>query len=90
MALLPDKQQLFAQHSPQKSARDTGSPESQIALFTRRIGQITHHLKQNKKDKSSQRGLLQLVSKRKKQLKYLKRKDISRYRTICEALKIRK
>jgi len=65
---------------------DTGSPEVQIALFTERIDELTHHLTRNKKDNHSRRGLLGLVSKRKRLLSYLKRTDEKRYSTITKKL----
>ncbi|MEM1135164.1 MAG: 30S ribosomal protein S15, partial [Bacteroidota bacterium] len=68
----------------------TGSPESQIALFTHRINHLTEHLKVNKKDSSTRRGLIQLVGKRRKLLNYLQKKDILRYREIIKKLGIRK
>jgi len=73
-----------------KSEKDTGSPEVQIALLTGRINYLTEHMKANKKDFHSRRGLLKIVGKRRKLLDYLKKKDISRYRQIIEKLKIRK
>ena len=84
------KQELFAAHGIEKSANDTGSAESQIALFTHRINFLTGHLKEHKKDNSSRRGLLQLVGKRRRLLDYLQRKDIERYRAIIAELGIRK
>ena len=69
---------------------DTGSPEVQIAILTTRINQLTEHLKVNKKDHHSRRGLLQMVGKRRKFLNYLMKKDINRYREIIERLGIRK
>jgi small subunit ribosomal protein S15 len=65
---------------------DTGSPEVQIALFTERIDELTHHLTNNKKDNHSRRGLLGMVSKRKRLLSYLKRTDEKRYATITKKL----
>lgn len=73
-----------------KSEKDTGSPEVQIALLTGRINYLTEHMKSNKKDFHSRRGLLKIVGKRRKLLDYLKKKDISRYRQIIEKLNIRK
>lgn len=73
-----------------KSATDTGSAEGQIALFTFRITNLTEHLKQNKKDFSTQRALLKLVGKRRKLLNYVKHKDIERYRSIIQKLELRK
>ncbi len=84
------KQELFANHGRLKSATDTGSPESQIALFTHRIKHLTEHLKSNKKDHSTRLGLLKLVGKRRSLLDYLHKKDIERYRSIIAELGIRK
>ncbi len=69
---------------------DTGSPESQIALFTHRISHLTNHLKQNKKDKNTERSLILLVGKRRKLLNYLKNNEIDRYRAIIKKLNLRK
>lgn len=69
---------------------DTGSPEVQIAILTFRINSLNEHLKVNPKDNHSRRGLLQMVTKRKKFLNYLIKKDIERYRTIIKELGIRK
>ena len=66
--------------------KDTGSPEVQIALFTERIDELTHHLARNKKDNHSRRGLLGMVSKRKRLLSYLKRTDEKRYAAITKKL----
>lgn len=69
---------------------DTGSPEVQIAILTYRINHLTEHLKINKKDHHSRRGLLKMVGHRRKLLNYLTKKDITRYREIIEKLGIRK
>jgi small subunit ribosomal protein S15 len=69
---------------------DSGSPEVQVALLTRRIEELTEHFKTHKKDHHSRRGLLMLVGQRRRLLDYLKRKDIERYRTTIERLGIRK
>ena len=69
---------------------DTGSPEVQIAVLTARITELTEHLKENKKDHHSRRGLLKMVGQRKGLLNYLKETDIERYRTLIERLGIRK
>jgi len=69
---------------------DTGSPEVQIALLTKRIKHLTEHFKQHKQDHHSRRGLLKLVSRRRRLLDYARRKDEQRYRKIIEALGIRK
>lgn len=84
------KQELFATHGFQKSATDTGSPESQIALFTARINHLTEHLKENKKDHATRLGLLKLVGKRRSLLDYLHKTDISRYRAVLADLGLRK
>ena len=74
----------------QTSEGDTGSPEVQIALMTERITALTEHFKTHKKDHHSRRGLLQLVSQRRRQLDYLKRTDIERYRSLIGRLNLRK
>ena len=82
------KQEIFGQYG--KSNTDTGSAESQIALFSYRIAHLTNHLRSNKKDYGTQRALLRLVGKRRQLLDYLKAKDIERYREIIKALGLRK
>ena len=82
------KKEIFGKYG--KSNKDTGSPESQIALFSNRINHLTEHLKENKKDFSTQRALLKLVGKRRRLLDYLKKTDIARYRAIIKALDLRK
>jgi small subunit ribosomal protein S15 len=69
---------------------DTGSPEVQVALLTRRIADLTEHLKVHKHDHHSRRGLLLLVGRRRRLLQYLARKDISRYRALIERLGLRR
>lgn len=69
---------------------DTGSPEVQVALLTRRINDLTEHLKTHKHDHHSRRGLLLLVGRRRRLLKYLQEKDISRYRSLIERLGLRR
>jgi small subunit ribosomal protein S15 len=69
---------------------DTGSPEVQIALLTKRIVHLTEHFKLHQKDHHSRRGLLKMVSRRRRLLDYTKRKDEARYRKIIQALGIRK
>ncbi|MCK6457284.1 MAG: 30S ribosomal protein S15 [Phycisphaerae bacterium] len=71
-------------------AKDTGSPEVQIALLTERIAQLTEHLKTHKKDHSSRRGLLKMVGKRSRLLKYLTALDRDRYQNIIGKLGLRK
>jgi small subunit ribosomal protein S15 len=70
--------------------KDTGSPEVQIALLTARIAELTEHFKAHKKDHSSRRGLLKIVSKRNSLLKYLTRQDRARYQAIIGKLGLRK
>ena len=82
------KQEIFAQYGKIKT--NTGSPESQVALFTNRINHLTEHLRINKKDFSTQRALLKLVGQRRRQLDYLKEVNIERYRDIIKSLSIRK
>jgi len=69
---------------------DTGSPEVQVALLTERINGLTGHFKEHKKDHHSRRGLLHMVSQRKRLLGYLKRKDVARYKTLIQSLGLRK
>ena len=82
------KVELFTQYG--KSNKDTGSSESQIALFSYRIKSLTEHLKENRKDYSTQRSLQKLVGKRRGLLDYLKRTDIERYRAIVKELGLRR
>ena len=84
------KKEIFAKSGFNKTATDTGSPESQIALFTHRISHLTEHLKINKKDFSTRLALLKLVGKRRRLLNYLFKNDIARYRAIIAELGIRK
>ncbi len=72
------------------SENDTGSPEVQIAILTKRINDLTEHLKVHKKDHHSRRGLLKMVGHRRNLLNYLAKKDINRYRAIVEKLGLRK
>jgi small subunit ribosomal protein S15 len=73
-----------------KSAKDTGSPEVQVALLTGRIIELTSHFKVNAKDHHGRRGLIKLVSQRRKLLSYLKTKDASRYSALINSLNLRK
>jgi small subunit ribosomal protein S15 len=68
---------------------DTGSPEAQIALLTRRINELTEHLKKHRKDNHSRRGLLQMVADRRKHIKYLQAQDIKRYNKIAKKLDLK-
>ena len=69
---------------------DTGSPEAQVALLTKRIRDLTEHLKQHKHDHHSRRGLLLMVGRRRRLLQYLKSVDIARYRSLIERLDLRR
>lgn len=82
-----DKDTLIAEH--RRSATDTGSAEVQIAVLSRRISDLTEHLKDHVKDHHSRRGLLMLVGRRRRMLDYLKREDIERYRDIIAKLGLR-
>ncbi len=73
-----------------RTPEDTGSPEVQIALLTERIIELNEHLKVNKKDHHSRRGLLKMVGQRRNLLAYLKKKDLEAYRTLIERLGLRK
>ena len=73
-----------------KSETDTGSPEVQIALLTRRINHLTEHLREHKHDHHSRRGLLMLVGQRRRLLNYLQRKDLDRYRGLIQELGLRR
>lgn len=83
-----EKNQIIKTYA--KKEGDTGSPEVQIALLTSRINNLTEHLKANKKDHHSRRGLLKMVGKRRNLLNYLTKNDIERYRSIISRLGIRK
>lgn len=82
------KEELFTKHG--KDAKDTGSAEGQIALFTVRINHLTKHLKNNRKDYNTERSLVKLVGKRRSLLDYLTKKDVLRYRAIIKELGLRK
>ena len=82
------KKEIFGQYG--KDSSNTGSSESQIALFSFRINHLTNHLKSNRKDFGTQKALLKLVGKRRRLLDYLKDREINRYREIIKQLNIRK
>jgi small subunit ribosomal protein S15 len=89
MALDPAvKSQIIAEYATGEG--DTGSPEVQVALLTRRIKDLTEHLKEHKHDHHSRRGLLLLVGRRRRLLNYLQRSDIARYRSLIERLGLRR
>lgn len=83
-----NKAEIIAKYATHEG--DTGSPEVQIAILTRRINDLTEHLKANKNDHHSRRGLLKMVGRRKNLLNYLMKNDIERYRAIIAKLGIRK
>lgn len=82
------KQEIIDEYK--RHGDDTGSPEVQIAILTKRITELTDHLRTNKHDESSRRGLLKLVGRRRRLLAYLRRKDYQSYLALTEKLKIRK
>ncbi|MEW6723688.1 MAG: 30S ribosomal protein S15 [Bacillota bacterium] len=82
------KKAIIAEHQAHEG--DTGSPEVQIAILTKRINDLTEHLKTHKKDHHSRRGLLKMVGKRRNLLNYLQKVDIQRYRAIIDKLGLRK
>jgi len=82
------KEEIFKKHG--KDAKNTGSAEGQIALFTHRINHLTEHLKSNRKDYNTERSLVKLVGKRRSLLDYLTKKDVLRYRAIVKELELRK
>ena len=82
------KQEIFGQYGT--SNADTGSPESQVALFSYRISHLTEHLKKNRKDHTTERSLMKMVGKRRALLDYLKDRDIERYRAIVKKLGLRR
>ena len=73
-----------------KHDSDTGSPEVQVSILSKRIDELASHLKKNTKDKHSRRGLLGLVEKRRTHLKYLKKKDVKRYEAIIKKVGLKK
>jgi small subunit ribosomal protein S15 len=82
------KQQVITDF--RRSDDDTGSPEVQVAVLSRRIEELTEHLKSHRKDHHSRRGLLRMVGRRRRLLDYLRREDIERYRTLIERLGLRR
>ncbi len=83
-----NKQEIIGQYKTHDT--DTGSPEVQVAILTEKVRHLTEHLKVHKKDHASRRGLLMMVGKRASLLKYLQKKDWTRYQTIIKALGIRR
>jgi small subunit ribosomal protein S15 len=83
-----EKQNIIGEHA--RSTGDTGSPEVQVALLSRRISELTEHLKTHPKDHHSRRGLLRMVGRRRRLLSYLRREDVERYRSIIGKLGLRR
>ncbi|KEI35529.1 30S ribosomal protein S15 [Allofrancisella frigidaquae] len=88
MLTTQDKQNIVKEH--QRTEGDTGSPEVQVALLTARINDLQGHFAKHKKDNHSRRGLLRLVSQRRKLLDYLHDKDVERYRSLIDKLNLRR
>jgi small subunit ribosomal protein S15 len=89
MALLKDeKAQIISDNATKEG--DTGSPEVQVAVLSRRISELTEHLKTHPKDHHSRRGLLRMVGRRRRLLEYLRREDIERYRALIGKLGLRR
>jgi small subunit ribosomal protein S15 len=82
------KQEIIAKHG--RSATDTGSPQVQIAMLTRRINELTEHLREHKHDHYSRRGLLTLVGRRRRFLNYLQKRDLEGYRALIKELGLRR
>jgi small subunit ribosomal protein S15 len=88
LAVVQDKQEVIGEHRTHEG--DTGSPEVQVAVLTRRIAHLTDHLREHKHDYHSRRGLLKMVGKRRRLLKYLQKKDVERYRSLIAKLGLRR
>jgi small subunit ribosomal protein S15 len=83
-----EKQEIFGKHGRRDA--DTGSPEVQVALLTKRINDLTEHLRQHRQDHHSRRGLLKMVGRRRRLLDYLQRRDVERYRALIAELGLRR
>ena len=88
MAVVVNKEEIMREYATQDG--DTGSPEVQVALLTSRIRHLTEHMREHKHDFHSRRGLLQMVGRRRRLLKYLQKKDVERYRTLIGRLGLRR
>ena len=88
MAVVENKEEIIHEHRAHEG--DTGSPEVQVAVLTRRIAHLTEHLREHKHDYHSRRGLLKMVGKRRRLLKYLQKKDVERYRALIAKLGLRR
>ncbi len=89
MSITPERKSALIQEYATKDG-DTGSPEVQVAILSERISNLTEHFKDHKKDNHSRRGLLKLVSQRRRLLDYVKGKDVQRYQTLIERLGLRR
>jgi small subunit ribosomal protein S15 len=88
LAAVQNKEEIIEEY--RMHAADTGSPEVQVAVLTRRIAHLTEHLRENKHDYHSRRGLLKMVGQRRRLLKYVQKKDIERYRALIARLGLRR
>jgi small subunit ribosomal protein S15 len=88
LAVVEHKEEIIKEHQTHEG--DTGSPEVQVAVLTRRISHLTEHLREHKHDYHSRRGLLKLVGRRRRLLKYLQKKDVERYRALIAKLGLRR
>jgi small subunit ribosomal protein S15 len=88
LAVVENKQEIIGEY--RTSEADTGSPEVQVAVLTQRIRHLTEHMRTHKHDFHSRRGLLQMVGRRRRLLKYLQKKDVERYRTLIARLGLRR
>jgi small subunit ribosomal protein S15 len=88
LAVVENKQEIIGEY--RTSEADTGSPEVQVAVLTQRIRHLTEHMRTHKHDFHSRRGLLQMVGRRRRLLKYLQKKDLERYRTLIARLGLRR
>jgi len=88
LAVVEHKEEIIQEHQTHEG--DTGSPEVQVAVLTQRIGHLTEHLRGHKHDYHSQRGLLKMVGRRRRLLKYLQKKDVERYRALIAKLGLRR
>jgi small subunit ribosomal protein S15 len=88
LAVVQDKEEIIQEHRVHEG--DTGSPEVQVAVLTRRIAHLTEHLRAHKHDYHSRRGLLKLVGRRRRLLEYLQKKDVERYRALISKLGLRR
>lgn len=88
MAVLEDKTEIIREHQAHEG--DTGSSDVQIAVLTRRISDLTEHMRQHKHDYHSRRGLLKMVGKRRRLLKYVQKTDVERYRALIAKLGLRR